>query len=117
MIHVVLLVLRAQNIEATRAFYEMLGMTFVQEQHGRGPIHYSTQLGDLVLEIYPGKDEASGQRIGVLVDDARNIRQKIPVGACLVEPTMTEQGWAMVLMDPDGRKVDVSSIGHTARDE
>jgi hypothetical protein len=50
-----LLVLRSSRLEAMRTFYEALGLTFVEEKHGAGPVHYSAQLGSTVLEIYPGE--------------------------------------------------------------
>ena len=34
-----LLVLRCRDIEATRAFYETLGICFTQEKHGTGKNH------------------------------------------------------------------------------
>ena len=35
------------------AFYQSLGLTFTEEQHGKGPLHYSAPLGDGIIEIYP----------------------------------------------------------------
>ncbi|MBI3269129.1 MAG: hypothetical protein HYZ53_08900 [Planctomycetes bacterium] len=57
-----LLVLKTDKLEETKRFYEHLGVMFVQEKHGDGPLHYSAALGDLVLEICPG--EAGGTRLG-----------------------------------------------------
>ncbi len=48
-----LLVVRTADIEAALAFYRALGLSFVQEQHGAGPQHYSCDLGGLIFEIYP----------------------------------------------------------------
>jgi len=50
-----LIVVRVADIEASLAFYRALGLAFVQEQHGSGPIHYSCELRGLVLELYPHK--------------------------------------------------------------
>lgn len=49
-------VLRCADLDATLAFYERLGLEFAEEQHGRGPRHFSTQLGAAVLELYPATD-------------------------------------------------------------
>ena len=57
-----LLVVRSSRLEASLAFYRALGLSFVEEQHGSGPIHYSTRLGDTVLEIYPGESAAPMNR-------------------------------------------------------
>lgn len=51
-----LLVIRASAIETTLEFYRSLGLSFVREQHGAGPIHYSCDLGGFVFEIYPARD-------------------------------------------------------------
>jgi catechol 2,3-dioxygenase-like lactoylglutathione lyase family enzyme len=46
-----LLVLRCKSIQVTKAFYEKLGLIFVQEQHGKGAVHYSTYVDEMVLEL------------------------------------------------------------------
>jgi hypothetical protein len=38
-------VLKTGNVERLLAFYRALGIGFVEEQHGRGPLHYSASLG------------------------------------------------------------------------
>lgn len=49
-----LIVLRSDQLQVTRGFYEALGLSFVEEKHGHGPVHLSatTQSGT-VLELYP----------------------------------------------------------------
>ena len=63
-----LLVLYSANIEKSHDFYQTLGLQFVKEKHGRGPEHYASQLSNLVLELYPGK-EINKVRLGFSVDD------------------------------------------------
>lgn len=46
-------VIRTQEVERTRAFFEKLGLAFVQEQHGDGPIHFACEQNGVVFEIYP----------------------------------------------------------------
>ena len=50
------LVLRAKDLEQMRVFLEGMGLKFLQEQHGTGPIHYACQVGQQVLELYPEQD-------------------------------------------------------------
>src|SRR6266516_5378837 len=50
-----LVVLRSYQMDASHAFYQSLGLEFVEEKHGTGPVHYSAQAGSTVLEIYPGE--------------------------------------------------------------
>jgi len=82
-----LLVLRCRDIEKTRQFYENLGISFTQEQHGTSPVHYATQLdGGMVLELYPTKGEPDNTRLGFIIGTGKNHR---------------------VEKDPDGRSVEL----------
>ncbi|MBV9850371.1 MAG: VOC family protein [Armatimonadetes bacterium] len=57
-----LVVLRAADVDRMLAFYHALGLEFVQERHGNGPIHYSCDLGGTIIEIYPGKSGVAPDR-------------------------------------------------------
>ena len=39
------------------------------EQHGTGPLHYSSQMGATVLELYPASAAPSSVRLGISVPD------------------------------------------------
>lgn len=96
--HLNLLVLRCRDIEATRTFYTQLGLTFIREQHGNGPVHYSTYLGGLLLELYPTNGEPDNVRLGVSVSSTLlaqfNTHTQDPPQGC---------------RDPDGRFVALSA--------
>lgn len=47
------IVLYAHDPDLTRQFYEALGLAFVEEKHGDGPVHHSCDLEGIVMEIYP----------------------------------------------------------------
>ena len=47
------LVLYAKEPAVTRQFYETVGLVFVEERHGDGPVHYACDLHGIALEIYP----------------------------------------------------------------
>ena len=81
-------VFRCADLDATLAFYEGLGLEFAEEQHGRGPRHFSTQLGQAVLELYPATDRfpVDQATIGIVTDGP------LPGGP---------------MTDPDGRHVMV----------
>ena len=49
--------IRTHDIESAKTLFEGLGLTFVREQHGSGPIHYACEVGDTVFEIYPAKPD------------------------------------------------------------
>lgn len=46
-------VIRADNIDRLKEFLEHFGLSFVEEKHGSGPVHYSCEVENRVLEIYP----------------------------------------------------------------
>ncbi len=74
-----LIVLRTSILEAMLAFYRALGLVFVQEMHGTGAIHYSTQLGDVTLEIFrlwkdkPDRKAGGATMIGIKVDSVDSV--------------------------------------------
>ena len=92
--HLNLLVLRCRDIEATRPFYTQLGLTFTREQHGSGPVHYSTYLGGLLLELYPTNGEPDNVRLGFSIPPA-----------LLTQFNLTDHG----NRDPDGRVLVLSA--------
>ena len=112
-----LLVLRCKDIEVTRRFYELLGLTFVEEKHGAGPKHYAWERDGFVLELYPTAEgqTSDGVRIGfstaILADLAGDLRHNADVNI-LKQPYSTADRLVMLLQDPDGRKVEVSQPLH-----
>ena len=56
-------VIRTTEVDRTRAFFEQLGLTFVEEKHGRGPTHFAHEADNAVLEIYPAKKNNSADFI------------------------------------------------------
>lgn len=94
-----LLVLYSERLEECRDFYARLGLDPVVEQHGHGPRHYAADLpGGTVLELYP----ATAAR----VTGAARLGLTVPGGTA--EPPLARG--RHVLVDPDGRKVDVQAL-------
>lgn len=107
-----LLVLKSANTEAALAFYTAIGFNFRQEQHGTGPLHHSAQMSGTVFELYPlgGKDVAdTTTRLGFAVDDlGKTMNQLKPLNAAVIrEPELTAWGRRAVVLDPDGRSVEI----------
>lgn len=107
-----LLVLRAKDPARLARFYGAFGLSFVQEQHGNGPVHLTCELGDSVLEIYPYQEsqgETSGARLGFRVDSIDRA-----IAACTAEvrilsaPKLTQWGRRAVIQDPEGHKVELT---------
>lgn len=112
-----LIVLRTTTIESTLAFYLTLGLEFEQEQHGSGPIHYSCQIHDTVLEIYPGSEGHTPKRhsggatmLGfrvTSVDATIGLLQQLGIEV-VSAPKDSEWGRRAVVVDPDGRGVEIT---------
>ncbi len=54
-----LVVLKTRQVEALRRFYGTLGIELAEERHGKGPVHFAGQVGDVVLEVYPLPDDGT----------------------------------------------------------
>src|SRR5262245_26410264 len=54
-----LLVLKTRQVEQLRVFYQTLGVDLVEEQHGKGPVHFAGLVGDVVIEVYPLPDDGT----------------------------------------------------------
>jgi lactoylglutathione lyase len=108
-----LLVLRTKQLDRLRDFYAPLGVTFVPERHGDGPLHYAGALEGAVLELYPLDGDAEScdplTRIGFAVRDlAATLRGLEAAGGEVVwRPRETEWGLRAVIRDPDGRAVEL----------
>lgn len=99
-----LIVLRCADIDVTRDFYESLGLVFVQEQHhANSPIHFSTQVHDLVIELYPAtaSKPVDSCRLGFSINDWQLANQ---FGKT---PMLRESNYFFTLTDPDGRVVEI----------
>ncbi|WP_211359805.1 glyoxalase/bleomycin resistance/dioxygenase family protein [Actinocorallia herbida] len=95
----VLVVVYTERLAECRAFYAGLGLGLVAERHGRGPAHFAAELGSgVVCEWYPVSERVpatgAGLRLGVVVG----------VGSCGLSVGRH------VVVDPDGRKVDVEVV-------
>lgn len=102
-----LIVLRSPRLDALKLFYEAIGLRFVPEKHGRGPDHFSATSGAVLLELYPSGKEAdvSDLRLGFGVPDLAQARARlISLGVDVPDP----EGGAVVVNDPDGRRVELS---------
>ena len=91
-----LLVIYTPALQSCREFYSALGIQFVPEQHGQGPLHYAAVMPDgMVLELYPAtaRRPVSTLRLGLAVAGAE-LDPPLPAGH-------------HVLRDPDGRVVEV----------
>jgi predicted enzyme related to lactoylglutathione lyase len=108
-----LLVLRSRQIQTLKVFYESLGLKFSEEKHGRGPQHYAAILGTLVLELYPLQETNTGSdipRLGFEVSDVEKACEKAKAAGATIKqaPKKTDHGVQALLLDPDGRTVELT---------
>lgn len=108
--------IRSFQINLVRTFYQGLGLEFIEEQHGNGPVHYSYSQDQLVIEIYPGTEgsilswkESGALMFGFFVEDINKIIDSIESlkGKVISHRNETERGYRAVLEDPEGRRIEI----------
>jgi len=110
-----LVVLKSQDLERAHSFYGALGLRFVRHSHGKGPVHLASESAGQVFEIYPLQDKAASTkatRIGFAVpsvDDAYLALLSVG-GEAVSEPKDSPWGRRAVVADPDGHRVELTSI-------
>lgn len=112
-----LVVIRSNNLLDTLTFYQALGLSFVEEQHGTGPLHYACDLGGVIVELYAGKPGVAPDRrqggatmLGFQVLDLNATLTTIRAldSVVITEPQTTPWGRRALVQDPDGRAIDLS---------
>jgi predicted enzyme related to lactoylglutathione lyase len=105
------------KLESSLAFYRAVGLEFVQEQHGSGPIHFSSEMDGTVIEIYPGAEGSApprqsggatmlGFRVGSVATIVASLQQ---LGAQVVSAPK-DSNWERraVVSDFDGRAIELT---------
>jgi catechol 2,3-dioxygenase-like lactoylglutathione lyase family enzyme len=104
-----LLVIRCSDLDVSKRFYEALGLALRPEQHQSGPQHWSCQVGETVLELYPtGSSIVAPVRLGFHVIDV-----KTTVDAALASGGRLSgsfDGARTVVVDPDGNKIELTPL-------
>ena len=104
-----LVVLRVADLDASRRFYEGLGLTLRSERHGDGPRHLSAGLGGVVLELYPLASGAptTGLRLGLSVPAPT---AEAAASSAAAFRTFTRAGHQVVVLhDPDGHTIELTT--------
>ena len=104
------LVLRTKNIDKLKLFYETVGLSFVKEQHGEGPWHYSCAIGNFVLEIYPAADAASKDMMGFKIENLEEKIQELQKIGVQIKTPIKQKAHPKraVVYDYDGRIVELT---------
>ena len=101
-----LVVVRCRDLEQSRRFYQATGRVLTAEQHGTGPLHYSSQMGTTVLEFYPASAAPSNVRLGVSVTDVTAAVESVRAIGGRVDREPTAQMSTVLVRDPDNNTVE-----------
>lgn len=108
-----LLTIRSRSPLRSVGFYRQLGLNFEEHQHGNGPVHWCALIGSTAFEIYPCTGDTSPTaetRLGFCVEDLQEARTRIldAGGSVMLEPEPSPWGMRMVVVDPDGHRVELT---------
>jgi len=116
------LLIRSHNVEATVAFYRSIGLALEREQHEKGPLHYTCELGQAHFAIYradepgraPERYSSGATMVGFQVESVEaSYEAALRAGAkSLVEPSDFPWGRRALVLDPDGRVVEFNRAPH-----
>jgi hypothetical protein len=113
-----LLVIRTMDIDTSRAFYELLGLSLRQERHAGGPLHLSCELDGTLLELYPTKTKHPGMRFGLHLSRLLPRLERLREGRLLSEPPseIVREGAssAWLIKDPDGNTLELTPVESVA---
>jgi lactoylglutathione lyase len=106
-----LIVLRTHRLEEMKTFYEMLGIKFVEESHGKGAVHYAGAIGSAILELVPrSKGDTAPEhsvRLGFAVSNLGNIAMELGSTGIRIGPSERNSP-VVVIKDPDGRVIELT---------
>ncbi len=106
-----LVVIKATDLTASVEFYKSLGMMFIEEQHGNGPVHYSCDVDGIIFEIYPGNNENEQRnvRLGFQVEELDELVARLETSGIQIQSHPKESPWGKraIIVDPDGNRVEL----------
>ena len=109
-----LVVIYVADLAQSKQFYEVLGLVFEEEQHGKGPRHLACDMSGIVFEIYPCSatmPATNAVRLGfrvTSVDEAIECLKRAGIEPIKL-PQDSPWGRRAVVRDPDGNTVEITS--------
>lgn len=109
-----LIVLRSSDPANLSEFYEaLLERPLLKHSHGKGPEHFGCELGAVVSEIYPQRNEqdlTSTVRFGLQSNDIDDALKRVErFGIKIVSPPKdSEWGRRAVIDDPEGHRIELT---------
>jgi predicted enzyme related to lactoylglutathione lyase len=110
-------VLFARNVSTTTAFYQAIGLNLRAEDHGNGDVHFATDVDGVHFAVFASRSDTAApafrdggssllglnvHSVTAAVEAAKQHRATV-----LEEPTQYPWGLRAVIVDPDGRSVEV----------
>ncbi len=95
-------------------FYGVLGFKFSQKAVDKGSQTWLGQVGDMSLEVYSIKESLSkkipGVQMSFEVDSLEEVVKEFRAvhAQIMMEPMSTKTGLMAIVMDPDGRSIELS---------
>jgi len=113
-----LTVIRCAAIDASAGFFRLIGPEFEKHWHGSVPDHYAASDGIWTFELYPASAKfpaSSSTRIGFAVGECDEVAERLRVAGFTIDTVPTDSPWGRraVVLDPDGHRVELSSISTT----
>lgn len=104
------LVIKCNDLEKSKAFYEAIGFYPVKEKHGSGVEHYSFAIKDFVIELNPSNKRVEGNlilglEIKISIDE---IMQRLKFISYDQELSKNKDG-NFSIKDPDGNRINIDS--------
>ena len=107
-----LMVIYVADLEASKRFYESIGLRFAKERHGSGPEHYSADLEGVIIELYPLSPRANQKnqsRVGFSVQNVDDVVAGCQSSGGRLITAVKDSPWGRraVVEDPDGHKIEL----------
>lgn len=100
-------VLRSQRVLDTLSFYQQVS-SWKEEKHGKGPVHYSSEWGDTLIEIYPQRKTINTSlELVIPVENLVTTIERLKVENFTF---LQESSSSALLHDPDQRLVQLFNL-------
>lgn len=108
------IIINTGRTEAMLGFYGRLGLSFTRKQVSKGGECHKAFLGPVELTLY-GVKETAGSKVPDMqftflipeLEAAVTDLVKLEGVQCLMDPTLLPDGHKAILLDPDGRAVEL----------
>ncbi|CAN5158178.1 hypothetical protein BH09MYX1_BH09MYX1_06960 [soil metagenome] len=101
------IVIPCTDLQKSRDFYAALGLELTREQHEGGPVHFSSSMSGVLLQLYPAKLVGAPTRIGLRVASVSAATAATTKAGGTLRYVAVDSPKAVVL-DPDDHAIELS---------